>query len=109
MKTTGKLMKTVLKNMNIAKHMNLAQAVIDARTNLEVAEAKLDEVNKVLRAGVTVVKVGKTFTMTKGDVAIKCVQNRHFRFDVKRNNKMIVRDTHLSINELRLAVALGNV
>jgi hypothetical protein len=106
MNNTGKMMK----KMNIDKHMALSQSVIDLAKKLQIAEDNLNAVNTELRATVTVNKVGDTFTMTSSDgYSIKCVRNRHNRFDVKRDGKMLFRDTLLSINELRLSVALGSI
>ena len=86
-----------------------------AAKELELATEAMREYEKELRAETAIVsgpRMGrgtKTTTLQYDGRVIKLVRNRHNRFDIKEKGKLIKRDCHSSLNEIRFLFALGTI
>ena len=99
--------------------MNLTPKAIDykrlvaiqakAAKELDLAMVAVAEYEKELRAEVKYSRVGDTITLQYDGRVIKLVRNSHYRFDIKEKGKLIKRDCHSSLNEIRFLFALGQI
>ena len=80
-----------------------------AAKELDQAMVSVAEYEKELRAEVKYFRVGDTVTLQYNGRVIKLVRNRHYRYNIKENGKLIKRDCLESINEIRFLFALGKI
>lgn len=81
----------------------------NASKELELATAALREYEKELRAETSIARGMKTTTLQHAGRVIKLVRNKHNRFNITENGKLIKRDCLESLNDIRFLFALGSI
>ena len=80
-----------------------------AAKELDLATEAVREYEKELRAETAIARGTKTTTLQYDGRVIKLVRNSHNRFDIKEKGKLIKRDCHSSLNDIRFLFALGTI
>ena len=89
----------------------LAKNIVAAEKLVAKLEAEYNELRlKALRT-VEVTQVGKTITLTSGNRIIKAKKPARYndRYDLQENGKLIAKEVHGGIHDIRFKIAMGKL